>query len=85
METKQSFFKEHADTLAIVGVNIALIAIMLTLWISANSRIDAVNSRMDANIALIQQEFKEFQKVWYQESKDFHGRLIAIEERNKKG
>ena len=73
METKQSFFKNHVDALAIVGVNIALIALILTLWISANSRIDSVNIRMDTTMALI-----------YQESKDFHGRLVAIEERNKK-
>lgn len=70
---KESFFKNHGDTLAIIGVNIALIAMMLTLWTSANSRTDAVNTRMDATIALI-----------YQESKDFHARLCVIEEKNRK-
>ncbi|RPJ76329.1 MAG: hypothetical protein EHM20_07615 [Alphaproteobacteria bacterium] len=76
----RNLLKNHVDTLAIVGVNIAHIAIMLTLWISANARIDAVNARMDSNIALIQQEFKEFQSF----AKDFHGRLCVIEERNSK-
>ncbi len=69
---KDNFFKNHADTLAIVAVNIALITIMLTLWISTYSRIDSINMRMDTMIALI-----------YQESRDFHGRLCSIEESNK--
>ncbi len=44
---KENFFKNHADTLAIIGVNIAIAAILITLWISNSSRIDAANSRMD--------------------------------------
>ena len=69
----ESFFKNHSDTLAIMGVNVAIAAIILSLWISNSHRLDAVNVRMDTMVALI-----------HQESKDFHGRLCAIEERNKK-
>lgn len=32
----------------------------------------------------IEQECRSFQSAMVQESKDFHGRLCAIEERNKK-
>ena len=39
---------------------------------SITSRIDNCNNRMDQLFV-----------AWHQESKDFHGRLCAIEERNK--
>jgi hypothetical protein len=42
-----NFFKNHADTIAIIGVNMAIAAIILSLWISNSSRIDAINTRMD--------------------------------------
>ena len=47
MEKKASFVKEHADAIAIIGVNIALSAIMISLWVSNTHRIDATNARMD--------------------------------------
>lgn len=31
-----------------------------------------------------EQELKEFREKWAEESKDFHGRLVAIEERRNK-
>lgn len=43
-----SFLKNHADTLAIIGVNLALGAIALNLCISNMSSISALNSRVDA-------------------------------------
>lgn len=42
------FFKNHADTLAIIGVNLAAIAILISLWVANTSRIDATNARVDA-------------------------------------
>ncbi len=52
---KQSFLKNHADTLAIIAVNVAIAALILNMTIantyrvdSANVRIDAANSRSDA-------------------------------------
>lgn len=45
---KTGFFKSHADTLAIIGVNLAIAAFMLSFMISTSHRVDAVNSRMDA-------------------------------------
>lgn len=48
MEDKPSFLKNHLDTIAIIGVNVAIGAILVSMWISHSHRIDAVNSRLDA-------------------------------------
>lgn len=48
MDNKQTFLKNHIDTLAIIGVNIAIAAILITMWVSQSSRIDAANARSDA-------------------------------------
>lgn len=45
---KIGFFKNHADTLAIIGVNLALFAFMLNFMISTSHRVDAANARLDA-------------------------------------
>ncbi len=45
-ETK-SFFKNHADTIAIISVNIAIGAILITMWLSNTSCITAANARID--------------------------------------
>lgn len=37
----------------------------------------------DRKIEKMDAEFKAFREMWIQESKDFHGRLCAIEERRK--
>ncbi len=51
------------------------IIVFITLiggFYSIDARIDAINSRFD-----------QFMIACHQESKDFHGRLCTIEERNK--
>jgi hypothetical protein len=48
MTEKPSFLKNHADTLAIIGVNMAMFAILVTMWVTNISSINAVNCRMDA-------------------------------------
>jgi hypothetical protein len=68
-----SFIKNHADTMAILGVNIAIGAIALSICLTNISSIAAVNARQDALQTLIHDEIK-----------DFHGRLCVIEERNRK-
>jgi hypothetical protein len=73
IESKPSFLKNHIDTIAIIGVNLAIAAILTSLWISNSHRIDAANARTDSICLMIHQEMK-----------DFHGRLCAIEERNRK-
>lgn len=41
------FFKRHADTLAIIGVNLAIFAILVSMSLSNTHRIDAANARSD--------------------------------------
>jgi hypothetical protein len=45
-----------------------------------DARIDAGNARADA----INARFDQFMFAWQQESKDFHGRLVSLEERSSK-
>jgi len=40
--------KNHWDTIAIIGVNLAVAGLLMTLCISNSSQICAVNARMDA-------------------------------------
>lgn len=61
MEEK-GFFRNHADTVAIIGVNIAIGAILISMWISHASRIDAVNSRMDTIHMMIYDILKDAKK-----------------------
>jgi hypothetical protein len=70
---KTGFFRNHIDTFAIMGLNIAIAGLLVSLYVSNSSNITAINSRMDTMQGLI-----------HQETKDFHGRLCAIEERNRK-
>lgn len=44
---KQSFLRDHADTLAIIGVNVAIFAFLASFCISNSQRIDASNARSD--------------------------------------
>jgi hypothetical protein len=44
---KPSFLKNHMDTIAIIGVNIAIAAILVTMWVSNMHRVDASNARID--------------------------------------
>jgi len=76
---KQSFLKNHADTIAIIGVNLAIAALLLSIILTNMSNINAVNARIDNTIILIYDEMKDF----HNHMKDFHGRLCQIEERNK--
>lgn len=57
---KTSFFKTHADAIAIVGVNLALIAICVSVWIGESMRIDAANARIDSANARSDQLHNEF-------------------------
>lgn len=50
---------------------------------SIDSRIDAVNIRVDSTIEAMNNRFDQFLITWHEESKDFHARLCLIDERNK--
>lgn len=57
-----NFFKTHADTLAIIGVNLAISTILVTMWVSNTHRIDASNARMDQVYNVILDILKEGRK-----------------------
>jgi hypothetical protein len=62
VKMENSFFKNHTDTLAIIGVNIAIAAIMFSLWISNSHRVDAANARSDAIYVMFYDLLKETKK-----------------------
>lgn len=62
IEMTPSFLKNHADTLAIIGVNLAIFAMLLTLILSNSSRIDAANARSDALYNMVYELIKEGRK-----------------------
>lgn len=70
---KPSFFKSHADTLAIIAVNLAIASLLIGMIISNSNRIDTSNARSDLLHHTLHQEIKEF-----------HGRLCSLEERGRK-
>ena len=56
-------------------IHFELVVMFVTIvggFYTIDSRIDNCNNRMD-----------QFLIAWHEESKDFHGRLCAIEERNR--
>ncbi len=63
--TKVSFLKDHADTVTIIGVNIAIAAILVTMWLSNTNRVDAANTRSDQLYSLIVQQQKDFNDKFY--------------------
>lgn len=62
MNDKMGFFKNHADTLAIIGINLAVAAILISMWISNSHRIDAANARSDALYASFNSLLMELRK-----------------------
>ena len=74
--------------IAIVGTGVTFVASMVAmfLWNRAEARSDYKHLENRTNVILesIRQDMKDFNDRWIQETKDFHGRLCAIEERNKK-
>lgn len=43
--------KNHWDTIAIIGVNLAVAGILMALCLSHNSQICATNARMESNMS----------------------------------
>lgn len=84
MEKTERFFKNHADTIAIMGVNLAIAGIYLTLLISNMNRIDSANARSDGIMLDFKNESKELREEFYKESKEFHCRLSLLENKDKK-
>ena len=81
--------------LAMVGSVIALIAVVIALflWNRTEARadyrkLDEENKQLRRELIdvmrVAKEDWKEFRERWAEESKDFHGRLCAIEERRGK-
>lgn len=68
---------DWTQVITIVGANIALILVMfgtsVCMWIHTDNKLEANHKETSAQLRAIHDEMK-----------DFHGRLCAIEERNKK-
>ena len=76
-----------APVLALIFANFALI-IPLFLWNRAESRADIrhTEAKLESTrelVRAIHDDNKEIRLAMLQETKDFHARLCAIEERNK--
>lgn len=61
-QNDKGFFKNHADTIAIVAVNLTIAAIITSMWVSNTHRIDAANARTDQIYQVILEILKEGRK-----------------------
>lgn len=71
MSENQSFFKAHADAIAVITVNIAIFAFFFNLHLTNISSISTTNARIDNLLVMIHEENNRF----HEESKSFYGRL----------
>jgi hypothetical protein len=62
MKKQGTFFRDHADTMAIIGVNLAGFAILISLWLSNMSTINAANSRIDTLYVMFYDLLKDGRK-----------------------
>ena len=62
MEDSKGFFKNHADTIAIIGVNIAIAAILITMCLSNMSNVNSANTRIDTLHVMFYDLLKEGKK-----------------------
>lgn len=75
---KPSFLRNHIDTVAIIGVNLAAIAILVTMLVSNTHRIDAANARSDA----LYSELISIQKDGNDRWNEINANLIDIQQDN---
>jgi len=62
MKNAQNFFKNHADTVAIIGVNIAIAAILLLICLTNMYSVAAANARIDTLHVMFYDLLKEGRK-----------------------
>ena len=69
---------QEVITLITIGAALfTILGVMIGMFLHLGNKIDSLTLSIYAEMA-------SFQKTMAQEAKDFHGRLCAIEERNKK-
>ena len=59
---KQSFFKNHTDTIAIIAVNLTIAAILISICISNISQIAAAKARVDTLHVMFYDLLREVKK-----------------------
>jgi hypothetical protein len=57
-----NFFRDHADTLAIIGVNLAIAGFILSIAFMNMSNISATNARLDTLYVMFYDLLKEGKK-----------------------
>lgn len=66
MTEKQNFFRNHIDTMIIIGVNLVIGAVLILLWWSTEYKEDSsyieANARMDKTQKMIHDLLKEGRK-----------------------
>ncbi len=83
MEWTQEFVQSLASIVTSIAFMGSTVAIFL--WARAESRADyrALDSKIDANRVETQAMINSMINAIHEEMKDFHGRLCAIEEKNR--
>lgn len=60
---KQSFLRNHADTIAIIGVNLGIALVLISIYLSnISSRIDIVENRIDKLYIIRNDQLRECKK-----------------------
>ncbi len=75
--------KSNIQWQPIIELSIVLFTILgstIPLYLHTDSKLDGFEARNQSILEGIRQDMKQF----HEETKDFHGRLCAIEERNRK-
>ncbi len=75
---------EWAPVLAVLGIVLSNLGTVIALHFHLDRKIDENRKETNEIINVIRQDSKNFQLAMLEEMKDFHGRLCAIEERNRK-
>lgn len=78
------WFKRHIDAIFVLSGIIASMLWMNGQFNEVNRHMDSILRSEKAVIDAIRQDNIDFRKDWMAESKDFHNRLYAIKERNRK-
>ena len=75
---------ENKIALADVGVKFGIMSVCVAILAITIGSPLYLGNKIDNLRRAMHQDMKDFRETWAQESKDFHGRLCVIEERNRK-
>jgi hypothetical protein len=74
---------DWSQILTVVAVVLANLGTIISLYIHLDNKTDARIQAIQASVDGMREDSKAFQQAMLNESKEFHGRLCAIEERAK--